>query len=200
MIGRLVHAIMRHPNKDALVADLRSKHPYTPFSEKSKTNDSHYGKRGMLRIVWSVSQNSMYLLIASNIGWTELFIVLAVTVKFPQMQHETETKRIAWRRRTRKDSNRSFIVFRRVESIDACRRTSDGLKSFADAQTNSQKKTTRTLPLGKNVNDMQRCGRHVETAEDLQHQCDHEPTFLQHCESFVKWDRKQPRLDTDSTP
>ena len=36
LTGRLVHWIMHHPNKDALIADLRSKHPYTPFSEESR--------------------------------------------------------------------------------------------------------------------------------------------------------------------
>ena len=28
-------AIKNHDNKDALIAELRSKHPYTPFSEES---------------------------------------------------------------------------------------------------------------------------------------------------------------------
>ena len=31
LIGRLVHAVMHHPNKDASIADLQSKHPYTPW-------------------------------------------------------------------------------------------------------------------------------------------------------------------------
>ena len=34
--GRFVSAIMNHENKDALIAELQSKHPYTPFSEELK--------------------------------------------------------------------------------------------------------------------------------------------------------------------
>ena len=33
-IGSLVHAIMFHPNKDALISELQSNTPRTPFSEK----------------------------------------------------------------------------------------------------------------------------------------------------------------------
>ena len=33
---RLVSAIMSHRNKDALMADLQSEHPYTPLSGESK--------------------------------------------------------------------------------------------------------------------------------------------------------------------
>ena len=36
-------------------------------------------------------------------------------------------------------------------------------------------------------------------SKDLQNQFDHVPIFLPHCASFVKWKRKQPRLDT-TTP
>ena len=50
-------------------------------------------------------------------------------------------------------------LFRRTKSIEARRRTSDGLKSFEDVLTNSQKKTTHTLPPGKNGNDTKRFGR-----------------------------------------
>ena len=39
--------------------------------------------------------------------------------------------------------------FRRVKSIEARRRTSNGLKSFASTETNSQKKTTHTLLLSQ---------------------------------------------------
>ena len=35
-IGRLVSAIMDHENKDSLIAELQSKHPFTPFSLESK--------------------------------------------------------------------------------------------------------------------------------------------------------------------
>ena len=35
-IGKLVHAILSHPNKDTLIAELQSNNPYTPFSEESK--------------------------------------------------------------------------------------------------------------------------------------------------------------------
>ena len=34
-IGRFVHAIVFHPNKDALISELQSDTPRTPFSEKS---------------------------------------------------------------------------------------------------------------------------------------------------------------------
>ena len=34
-IGRLVSALMNHEDKDALLADVRGKHLYTPFSEES---------------------------------------------------------------------------------------------------------------------------------------------------------------------
>ena len=36
LIRRLVHQVMRHPNKDASIADLQSKPPYNPLSEESK--------------------------------------------------------------------------------------------------------------------------------------------------------------------
>ena len=36
LIRRLVHQVKTHPNKDALIADLQSNHPYSPFSEEAK--------------------------------------------------------------------------------------------------------------------------------------------------------------------
>ena len=36
LIGSLVHQVKNHPNKNALIADLQSNHPYDPFSEGSK--------------------------------------------------------------------------------------------------------------------------------------------------------------------
>ena len=82
-----------------------------------------------------------------------------------------------------KGLNQSCIVVRRVKFIEARRRTSDGLKSFASTKTNSQVKATHTLPLG---NDGNRCGRYVKTIKDQREQFDQEPTFLQQCGSFVK--------------
>ena len=73
-------------------------------------------------------------------------------------EHTTKPE-IASKRCTREDSNQSFIVFRSVKSLEARRRTSDGLKSFADAWSTSHKKTTHTMLLGKNEKDTKRGGR-----------------------------------------
>ena len=54
LFGRLVRAVMHHPNKDAPTADLQSKHPCSPISEESKQM-IHSGKRGMFRTVQHLS-------------------------------------------------------------------------------------------------------------------------------------------------
>ena len=41
LIRRLVRQVLHHPNKDALIADLQSNHPYNPFSEESKQMIHH---------------------------------------------------------------------------------------------------------------------------------------------------------------
>ena len=53
---------MNHKNKNALIADFQSNRPHNPLSEHFKTDDSHSGKCGRLRIVRNLSQNSMSLL------------------------------------------------------------------------------------------------------------------------------------------
>ena len=57
-----MHAVVHHPNTDASIVDLQSKHPCAPLSEKSKTGDSHCGKHGMFRIVRNLCPKSMLLL------------------------------------------------------------------------------------------------------------------------------------------
>ena len=60
----------------------------------------------------------------------------------------TNKQESAWKGRTRKGSNESFIAFRYVKSIEARRWTSDGLKSFESTWTNFENNTTHTLLLG----------------------------------------------------
>ena len=50
-------------NKDALIADLPSKHPYNSIHRRIKTKDSRCRKRGMLRVVRNIYQQSMSLLL-----------------------------------------------------------------------------------------------------------------------------------------
>ena len=68
----------------------------------------------------------------------------------------TIKQEIAPKKRSRKDPNQFFVVFRRVKSVEVRRRTSDGLKRSASTRTNSQKKITHTLLLGKNEKDTKR--------------------------------------------
>ena len=89
-IGRLVSAIMDHVIKNAVIAELQSKHPCSPFSEESKTNDTFSGE------TWKTSTCSKYhstfqcpyCLTCWMVG-----IVIAVLVEFPQMQYGNETER-----------------------------------------------------------------------------------------------------------
>ena len=67
-------------------------------------------------------------------------------------------------RRSRKDTNQSFNVSRRVKFIEARRRTSDGLKSFADTLANSQRKITHTLLLSARTR-YEKGGNEVSTAK-----------------------------------
>ena len=61
LIGRFVHGDVHHPNKDALIADLQSKHPYTPFSEESKEMIHLMVTHGMFRLVRYITQKSLFL-------------------------------------------------------------------------------------------------------------------------------------------
>ena len=80
---------------------------------------------------------------------------MLVIVDLKSNEHTTKQGN-APRKRTRKDSNQSFIVFGRVKSIEARKRTLDGLKSFAITKTNSQKKITHELQVGKSEKDTKR--------------------------------------------
>ena len=72
------------------------------------------------------------------------------------------------------------------------------VEQFAEAPTNSQYKTTHTLPHSKKG---ERCEKVWALSLSSQGRPApiHEQTFLQHCESFVRCKRKQPKLDTNST-
>ena len=59
MRKRVGNDTLDHPDNDALIAELQSNSPFKPFSEESKTNDSHTGKCRRLRIVPNLSHISM---------------------------------------------------------------------------------------------------------------------------------------------
>ena len=54
---------MRHPNKDALIAELRSKHPYTLFSEESKRCIHTQGNVEGFEVCEISPKNSMSLIV-----------------------------------------------------------------------------------------------------------------------------------------
>ena len=157
-----MNAIMNHI-KHALIAEVQSKHAKTPFSEESK-NDSHSGKHRKLRSVRNLSPNSMFFcvtywmegIVSCECGtclvprdatrntmsqrfpnFTRVGTEALVMVDLKSNEHTTKQK-IAPKMRTRKDTNQSFIVFRRVKSVGTRKRTSNGPKSFASIWTNSQ--------------------------------------------------------------
>ena len=138
---------MNHENKDALIAELQSKHPCAPFREESKRfihTQAHVDGFELCHLSPQSSMSSLYRIL----GGRNCFLCL----RFLSVSHRCDTKieqreirrfdnsptprsrkgrtgvlvkvelrtsehttmqRMARKRRTRKDSSQSFIVFRR---------------------------------------------------------------------------------------
>ena len=83
--GGLVYEVKNHPNKDALIADLQSNHPYNPFSEESQQ---------MLHTMWNVKCFELCE-ISPNVQcpycmmyWTEGIVRCGAYFLFPPNSHE----------------------------------------------------------------------------------------------------------------
>ena len=81
-MGRHVNAIMNHECEDALIAELQSKHPYTPFSEESKRLIHTQGSVEGFELS-QISRNIQYPRCKKYS--MEGFFCVAVLVWFPQM-------------------------------------------------------------------------------------------------------------------
>ena len=197
-----MHAIMHHPKKDVLIVGLRSKHPYTPFSEESTQMIHTMGNVECIELCDILPKIRRKVLDAKDLlAFCELRY-LSGSYKCNTKIKQREIRRIENPFTSKKSGSRGARHGKlkrnaRIYQARLCLRKAhkNGFRTIlqrfqgCEIYNNSQLNIGWAEELSEHVDEIAQEDRsYVATWQEGQRQtkCGHERTVLEHYENFMK--------------